>query len=142
MSPKTLSRTLAIKERIRQWRRAELHESETLVNRAAQSVDAESQRHAGAAALMTREGECSAADLVSRAEQVERAQAAVKRAQAELGALQEERETRRDVVSEATREVRAIEALRTRLLSAERRAADQREQRDLDEAASRKRTTL
>jgi flagellar export protein FliJ len=142
MSPKTLSRTLAIKERIRQWRRAELHESETLVNRAEQSVDAETAREAGAAALITREGEYSAADLVSHAEQVARAQAAVKRAQAELNALQEEREARRSVVGEATREVRAIEALRTRLVVAERRAADQREQKDLDEAASRKRTTL
>jgi flagellar export protein FliJ len=142
MSPKTLSRTLAIKERIRQWRRAELQESETLVNRAEQSVDAETAREAGAAALITREGECSAADLVSHAEQVARAQAAVKRAQAELNVLQEEREARRSEVGEATREVRAIEALRTRLVVAERRAADQREQKDLDEAASRKRHTL
>jgi flagellar export protein FliJ len=142
MSPKTLTRTLAIKERIRQWRRAELQESETLVDRAERSVDAETAREAGATALMTREGEVSATDLVSHAEQVARAQAAVKRAQAELNVLQEEREARRSEVGEATREVRAIEALRTRLVTAERRAADQREQKDLDEAASRKRTTL
>jgi flagellar export protein FliJ len=139
MTPKTLTRTIVIKERIRQWRRVELQEAETLVNQAEQSVDAETERKNGAAAAMTREGECSAADLALRAEQVERSQQAVKRAQAALNTLQEEREARRDVVSEATREVRAIEALRTRLVTAEQREADKREQQDLDEAASRKR---
>jgi hypothetical protein len=138
MSPKTLTRMVAIKERIRQVRRAALHETETLVTQAELSVDAEETRKAGAAALIMRPGECSAADLTLRAEQVERSQVAVKRAQAELNALQEVRETRLGEVGEATREVRAIEALRTRLIVAERHEADKREQRDTDEAASRK----
>jgi flagellar export protein FliJ len=138
MNPKSLTRTIAIKERVRQWRRAELHEAETVVNSAEEFVEAETLQHEGARALVTRHGECSASDLALRAEQLERAQLALKRAQARLNTAQEERETRRGEVSEATREVRAMETLHARMMVEERRAADQREQRDTDEAASRK----
>ena len=138
MSPKTLTRTLAIKERLRQWRRAELLEAESKVSEAERSLELESARHAGAAALVTRSGEHSAIDLALHAEQVARTQDMLKRAKAELDALEVERESRRQDVGEATREVKAIEALRTRLIAAQRREADQREQRDLDEAAARK----
>jgi flagellar biosynthesis chaperone FliJ len=141
MNAKTLNRTLTIKERIRQWRRAELQEAETLVVDAERSVDTEAQREAGAAALITKQGECSATDLAFRADQLERSKQARKRAEAALQQRQEERETRRGEVGEATREVRAIEALRTRIVTAERHEADKREQRDLDEAASRKKPT-
>jgi hypothetical protein len=137
MSPKTLTRTLAIKERMRQWRRAELLEAESLVSEAEQSVEQEAARHAGAAALITTPGEQRALDLVLHAEQVARANDQLKRAQSELDARELERENRRQEVGEATREVRAIEALRTRMLDAQRREADAREQRDLDEAAAR-----
>jgi len=138
MTPKTLTRTIAIKERVRQWRRAELHEAESVVTNAEEFVEAETLQHAGAVALVTREGECSAQDLALRAEQLERAQLALKRAQARLNTAQEERETRRSEVGEATREVRAMETLHARMLVEQRRAADMREQRDTDEAASRK----
>jgi flagellar export protein FliJ len=139
MIAKRLTRTIAIKERVRQWRRAELQEAESKVTHAEEFVEAETAQHAGAAALVTREGECSAIDLALYAEQLERAQLALKRAEARLNALQEERETRRDEVGEATREVRAMEALHTRMLVEQRREANLREQRDTDEAASRKR---
>ena len=139
MTPKTLTRTIAIKERVRQWRRAELQEAESKVSDAEQDVEAETAQHAGAAALVTRQGECSANDLALRAEQLARAQQSLKRAQAQLDAAQEERETRRSEVGEATREVRAMEALHARMVVDQRRAADQREQREMDEAAARKR---
>jgi flagellar export protein FliJ len=129
---------LAIKERLRQWRRAELLEAESRVAEAAQSVEAEAARKDGAAALVTRAGEHSAIDLTLHAELVARANDTLKRAKAELDAREVERESRREDVGEATREVKAIEALRARMLQAQRREADQREQRDTDEAASRK----
>jgi flagellar biosynthesis chaperone FliJ len=138
MTPKTLNRTLAIKERMRQWRRAELHEAETRVTEAQTSLDHEAERHAGAAALITRAGEFSASELTLHSEQLEKTSRALKEAEAKLMAREEERESRRGEVGEATREVRAIEALRTRLLTEQRRAADQREQRELDEASARK----
>jgi hypothetical protein len=139
MTPKTLTRTIAIKERVRQWRRAELHQAETRVNEAEEYVEAESTQHAGAIALVTRHGECSANDLALRAEELARAQLALKRAQAQLDTVQQERETRRGEVGEATREVRAMETLHARMLVEQRRSNDQREQRELDEAAARKR---
>lgn len=138
MTPKTLSRTLAIKERLRQWRRAELQEAESRVTEAQNSVDHQAARHAGAAALLTRAGEFSASELALHSEQIEKTTLALKEAEAKLVVREEERELRRGEMGEATREVRAIEALRARLLSEQRRAADQREQRELDEAASRK----
>jgi flagellar export protein FliJ len=138
MSPKQLKRTLVIKERLRQVRRAELHEAETRVAQAEQSVQTENALHSGAAALVTRQGEVSAADLAYHAEQTQRADRSLKRARAELNTLQGEREVRREEVSEATREVRAIEAVRTRLVADERRAADHREQSELDEVSARK----
>jgi flagellar export protein FliJ len=136
MHPKALTRTIAIKERLRQWRRSELHEAETRVTAAEATVQEEQQRHAGAARLLTQGGECSANDLTLRAEQIEQTNLALKRAQAVLQEVEQEREVRRDVVIEATREVRAIEALRTRLVNEQRREADLREQRDLDEASA------
>jgi flagellar biosynthesis chaperone FliJ len=138
MTPKTLSRTLAIKERMRQWRRAELHEAESRVVEAQTSLESEAERHAGAAALITRPGEFSAGELALHSEQIEKTTRAMKEAEAQLVAREEERELRRGEVGEATREVRAIEALRTRLVTEQRRVADQREQRELDEASARK----
>lgn len=138
MTPKTLKRTLVIKERIRQVRRAELHEAQTRVDAAEQSLQLEAARHTNTAAMLTRAGEFSANDLALASEQVQATQRAVKQAEADLNARRTEHEARQDEVGEATREVRAIEALHTRMVSALRREADQREQRDLDEAASRK----
>ena len=139
MTPKTLTRTIAIKERVRQWRRAELHEAESRVTNAEQFVDEQTAQHEGAAAKVTRQGEVSAGDLALHAEELQKAQHALKAAQANLNAAQEERDVRRDEVGEATREVRAMEALHARMVVDERRAADRREQRELDEAAARKR---
>lgn len=138
MTPKTLSRTLAIKERLRQWRRAELQQAESRVAEAQTSLDHEAARLAGAAALITRPGEFSAHELVLHSEQVAMTKRAVQEAAAELNAREEERGQRRDEVGEATREVRAIEALRARLLTEQRRAADKREQSELDDRAARK----
>ncbi|MEY4578618.1 MAG: hypothetical protein RL701_3321 [Pseudomonadota bacterium] len=138
MTPKTLKRTLAIKERLRQWRRAELYEAETAVADAERSVGVEAERHAGTCAVITRAGEISANDLVLAAEQLALAQRALKQAQSALTEREAEREVRKDVMGEATREVRAIEALHTRLVVEQRRAVDQNEQRELDEVASRK----
>jgi len=138
MTPKTLKRTLSIKERIRQWRRAELHEAQGRMADAEASLQLEAARHTSTAALLTRPGEFSANDLVLAAEQVQATQRAVKEAQVALDARQKEHEERQTEVGEATREVRAIEALHTRLCSAQKRDADQREQRDLDEASARK----
>jgi flagellar export protein FliJ len=138
MQPKTLTRTLAIKERVRQWRRSELQETETRVSQAESAVESEAELHAGAVKQITHTGECSANDLALRAEEIEQTNIALKRARAALLDIEQERDARREVVSDATRDVRAIEALRTRLLAEQRRAADLREQRELDEASSRK----
>jgi flagellar export protein FliJ len=138
MTPKTLKRTLSIKERIRQWRRAELHEAQTRVDQAESSLQLEAARHTSTAALLTRAGEFSANDLALAAEQVQATQRALREAAAELQARQQEHEERQTVMGEATREVRAIEALHTRMLAEQKREADRREQRDLDEASARK----
>jgi len=138
MTPKTLKRTLNIKERIRQWRRAELHEAQSRMSEAEQHLQLEAARHAGTAALLTRGGEFSANDLALAHEQVQATQRAVKHAQAVLDERQQEHELRQGEMGEATREVRAIEALHSRLVAQQKRAADQREQADLDEAAARK----
>ena len=138
MTPKTLKRTLVIKERIRQVRRAELHEAQTRVDDAEKSLQLEAARLHSTAALLTRAGEFSANDLALAAEQVQATARAVKQAEAELNARMAEHEERQGVMGEATREVRAIEALHTRMLAELKREADKREQSDLDEAASRK----
>ena len=138
MTPKTLNRTLAIKERIRQWRRAELHEAQTRVTQAEEGLQLEAARHAGTAALLTRAGEFSANDLALASEQVQATQRALKQAEAVLDERSKEHDQRQGEVGEATREVRAIEALHTRLVAEQKRAADKSEQNDLDEAASRK----
>lgn len=142
MTPKTLKRTLVIKERLRKWRHAELLEAENRVQVAQQTVDAEAARHAHTAALLTRAGEVSAHDLVLAADQLVVAQKALQRAQVELGERLEERDQRKAEAGEATREVKAIEVLHTRLVNEQRRAADLREQSELDEAATRKSKTV
>lgn len=138
MSPNMLSRTLAIKERLRQWRRAELHEADTEVARAQERVDEHAADHQIASAAVTAEGEMSANELALHAEQLERAQRALRKAREMLAACEDERETRREQVGEATREVKAIEALHARVVEEQRREAGLREQRDQDENASRK----
>jgi flagellar export protein FliJ len=142
MTPKTLKRTLSIKERIRKWRQAELLEAENRVNEAQQSVDAAAERQRTTALLLTRGGEVSAHELVLAADQLVLAQRALQSAQLALGERLEERDARKAVAGEATREVKAIEVLHTRLVSELRRTADRREQSELDEAATRKGRTV
>jgi flagellar export protein FliJ len=138
MNPKTLKRMAAIKERLRQVHRAELLESESQVRDAEHSVASEVERQAGAFARMTGQGECSANELLLRAEQIEQTNLALKRAKAELHTREQTRDERRDVVGEATREVRALEALHERAAAVERRETEHREQRELDESSARK----
>ena len=138
MSPNMLSRTLAIKERLRQWRRAELHEADTQVAHAQERVDEHAAHHEAASAQVTAEREVSANELALHAEQLERSQQALRKARELLAKTEQEREGRREQVGEATREVKAIEALRERLLVEERREAGLREQRDMDENSARK----
>lgn len=142
MTPKTLKRTLVIKERIRKWRHAELLDAETRVTQAQQTVDEEAARHAFTAAILTRGGEVSAHELALAADQLVVAQKALERAHAELGERTQERDQRQAVAGEATREVKAIEVLHARLVNEQRRAADIREQSELDEAATRKSKTV
>jgi flagellar export protein FliJ len=138
MTPKTLQRTLVIKERLRKWRHAELLEAENRVTQAEQSVEEETARHRETAALLTRGGELPAHELALASDQLQVVQRALQRAKTELGERIEERDARKAVAGEATREVKAIEVLHTRLVNELRRAADQREQSELDEAATRK----
>ena len=138
MTPKTLKRTLAIKERIRKWRQAELLEAERRVNEAQQSVDQAAEQQRFTAGLLTRGGEAGAHELALAAEQLVVAQRALQNAQHALGERIEERDARKAEAGEAAREVKAIEVLHTRLIKELRRAADQREQSELDEAATRK----
>jgi flagellar biosynthesis chaperone FliJ len=142
MTPKTLKRTLVIKERIRKWRHAELLEAENRVTLAQQSVEEEAARHAHTAAILTRAGEVAAHELALAADQLVVAQKALERAQSELGERIEERDLRQAEAGEATREVKAIEVLHARLVHEQRRAEDRREQSELDEAATRKRKTV
>jgi flagellar biosynthesis chaperone FliJ len=138
MTPKTLHRTLLIKDRLRKWRRAELLDAENRVAQAQQTVDDKEAQRTTTAALLTRSGDFSAHELVLAAEQLEVAQRALHAAKAELGERIEERDQRKEVAGEATREVKAIEVLHERLLKEQRRAADLREQAELDERATRK----
>lgn len=138
MTPKTLKRTLVIKERLRKWRQAELLEAENRVSEAQQSVDQAAERHRYTAELLTRGGEVSAHELALAADQLVVAQRALQHAQHALGERIEERDARKAEAGEATREVKAIEVLHTRLVNELRRAADRREQSELDEAATRK----
>ncbi|HKP62504.1 MAG TPA: flagellar FliJ family protein [Polyangiales bacterium] len=138
MSPNLLSRTLAIKERLRQWRRAELHEADTEVARAQERVDEHAADSENGIAQVTAEREISANELALQAEQLERSQQALRKARELLAKTELERDSRREQVGEATREVKAIEVLRERLLVEERREAGLREQRDMDENSARK----
>lgn len=136
MTPKTLHRTLVIKERLRKWRHAELLEAENLVEQAQQAVDDRAQRHAKTAALLTRSGDFSPHELVHAADQLGIAQKALEAAKLALGERMEERDQRKAVAGEATREVKAIEVLHERLVKEQRRVADQREQAELDERSA------
>lgn len=138
MSPNMLSRTLAIKERLRQWRRAELQEANTEVARAQERVDEQAVQQHQATAAVTAKGEISANDLALHAEQLERTQLALRKAREILSKSEAERDDRRDQVGEATREMKAIEVLRDRAVEEQRRAQVMREQRDADEHSSRK----
>jgi len=136
MTPKTLHRTLVIKERLRKWRRAELLEAENRVAQAQQEVDDKEARRETTAALLTRSGDFSPHELVHAAEQLGIAQRAAEAAKAELGERMGERDQRKEVAGEATREVRAIEVLHERLLKEQNKAADQREQAELDDRSA------
>ncbi len=138
MSPNMLSRTLAIKERLRQWRRAELHEANSEVARAQERVEEHAADHQLASAAVTAQREVSANELALHAEQLARTQEALKKAREILAKCEGERESRMEQVGEATREVRAIEALRDRLLEERKREAGLREQRDQDETSAQK----
>ncbi len=138
MSPNMLSRTLAIKERLRQWRRAELIAADGEVARAQERVDEHAAEQHAATKRMTTEGEMSANELALHAEQLERTQKALQKAREILAACEGERETRREIVGEATREVKAIEVLHERAVEEARREQGQREQRDMDENSARK----
>lgn len=138
MSPNMLQRTLAIKERLKQWRRAELHEAETEVGRAQTRVDEHAAQQRAALAAMTAQGEMTANELTMRAELVERTQQALKKAREILAKAEVERDQRRERMGEATREAKAIEALRDRALEEERKEVAHREQRDADERASQR----
>jgi len=138
MSPNMLSRTLAIKERLRQWRRAELHEAESEVARAQERVDEHAAEQQAATAAITASGEVSANQLALNDEQLERTQCALRKARELLASREDERENRREQVGEATREVKAIEVLHERLLAEQLREQGLREQRDMDENSARK----
>ena len=138
MSPNMLSRTLAIKERLRQWRRAELHEAESEVARAQERVDEHAAEQQAATAAITASGEVSANQLALNAEQLERTQRALRKARELLASREDERENRREQVGEPTREVKAIEVLHERLLAEQLREQGLREQRDMDENSARK----
>jgi|SRR4051794_19789379 flagellar export protein FliJ len=138
MSPNMLSRTLAIKERLRQWRRAELHEANTEVARAQERVDEHAAEQQLATEAVTAQGEVSANELALHAEQLERTQRALKKAREILAKCEGEADNRREQVGEATREMKAIEVLRDRALAEQRREQGLREQRDADETSSRK----
>ena len=143
MTPKTLHRTLLIKDRLRKWRRAELLEAETRVEQAQQHVDDKETQHASTAALLTRSGDFSPHELVLASDQLEVAQRALQAAKADLGERLEERDQRKEIAGEATREVKAIEVLHERLLKEQRRVADRHEQSELDDrSASRGRRTV
>jgi len=138
MSPNSLKRTLAIKDRIRKWKQAELYEADGEVARAQESVEEQTARHQMATAAVTAQQEVSANELALHAEQLAREQRALKQAQKELAAKEGERDDRREKVGEATREVKAIEVLHERLLTEQRREEGLREQRDMDETSGRK----
>jgi flagellar export protein FliJ len=138
MNPSMLSRTLAIKERLRQWRRAELHEADTDVARAQEKVDEHAASQQIASDAITAPGEVSASELAMHAEQLERTQRALRKARAILAQCEGERETRRERVGEATREMKAIEVLRNRAVEEEKREAGLREQREADDNSARK----
>jgi flagellar export protein FliJ len=138
MSPNMLSRTLAIKERLRQWRRAELHEANTEVARAQERVDEHAVEQQLASDAVTAQGEVSANELAMHAEQLARTQRALKKAREVLANCEVERDDRREQVGEATREMKAIEVLRDRAVEEQKREQTLREQRDADEHSSRK----
>lgn len=138
MSPNLLSRTLAIKERLRQWRRAELHDADSEVTRAQARVDVQAADQELVSEAVTAHGEKSANELALHAEQLERTQLALRKAREILAQREGERDDRREEVGEATREVRAIEVLHNRALEEERRQAGLREQREQDDNSARK----
>ncbi len=136
MSPKSLSRILLVKERLRQWKRAELAAASVLVERAEEHVAAQDELSKRVTAAVTQPSELSGEELAMRAQTMARAHRDLKKARASLEERHQERETQRDEVAVASRDVRVLETLRQRMQSEEDRVERTREQGELDDISA------
>jgi flagellar export protein FliJ len=139
MSPKSVSRILAVKERLRQAKRSELAEANASVDAASKHVDAISQMRAEAVRAVVEAGEIPGAELEARAQVADIACRDLTQAKAVLEERHKERDVRKEVVVEATREVRVMETLKERLQRVAFREETTREQLQLDELMAQRR---
>jgi flagellar export protein FliJ len=139
MSPKTLSRILAVKQRVRLWKRTELAAANELVERAQRVVDHHDNEHRAASAAIVGAGELSGTELGNRAEAVARARAGLARASTDLDHSHRTRDDHHAQVTHASREVRVLENLHGRALQAQRQDERTREQKELDDTVATRR---
>jgi hypothetical protein len=138
MSPKSLARMIATKERLRQVRRADLAVANASVTAAEQLLEERTGHHRLAAATVARTGEQTGETLALSAEHVSRERTRVMLASRGLEGKRGERDEQRDALTNATQEVRTLETLQKRMRVDQLRGERLREQGELDEVASRK----
>jgi flagellar export protein FliJ len=141
MSPKSVSRILAVRELVRQIKRNELARANQSVDAAESHVDAMSAVRDSAANRFSQAGDVDGAELHARADMCEFAARDLERARVALDERSRERDEHTENVAEATREVRVMENLHDKLQRNQWREEITREQLQLDEmSASRRRT--
>jgi flagellar export protein FliJ len=139
MSPKSVSRILAVREMLRQIKRNELARANQSVDAASEHVAAMDEQRTQAAERIGQAGDVEGSELRARAELCEFAARDLDRAKLALEERSRERDVQSNDMVEATREVRVMETLHDKLQRAEWREEITREQLQLDEMSAARR---
>ena len=142
MSPKSLSRLLLVKERLRQWKRAELAAANATVEQAQARFVVRDELRLRAEHAVIDAGELTGDELAMRADVMKRAHFDLKQAHSTLLDSHRERDVQSDEVASANRDVRVLETLRERMVSELNRAQNIREQGELDDISGHARRKL
>lgn len=138
MDAERARRIARLKQRIEGTRRGELAEADAVLRDAETRAERLSVAREAAANALAQTGEVRAEELLHRAGLMALARRDAAQADLELSHRSDEREQKREHLAEAHRETRAVDALRRRMLAEARQVEQRHEQRELDEAASRK----
>ena len=140
MSPKALSRILAVKERLRQLKRSELAEANAEVHSAEHQVALREGLRTEAARAVGCQGDVAGGELQNRAELFAVARSDHAKATKVLNERNVERDVCKEAVVDATRDMRVIETLRERSVAIVEKEQATREQTELDEISSHTQT--